>query len=245
MADTTIINEQERTGVLPFEEMMAKASASVATPAPSAGSGVDMSGFEPAGNAPGPVVSGPATNHSDATPGMSLIEDILSAFYTTPNKAQGQNAVQQPRSSSPFRQVTRSLAPFTVMSPQVDISDFIAPKGMKPGYHSLTAQQWVAGKSGGKKKAHAGGGKISLFNTYKGGLDDIRGASMPGMRVMPQGDIRVTMGMLDPKLVMALQKEREKQLAPTIAPDAKALTNEDFRQLMQHNNQAHRKKLGI
>lgn len=225
MADNVIINEQNRTGILPYEEMMAKASATVATPDPSADAGVDLSAYEPAGNTPGKV----------------------SGMSATADEAQGKHALMKPAGNSPFTSVKKSIAPFTVMSPQIDIRDFISPKGTKPGYHNLTAQQWVAGKSGGKKAARGrgkSGNSISLFNTYKGGLDDIRGTAMQ-MRMTPEGQLRVTMGMLDPKLRMALEKEREKQMKPDVVPDAKALTNEDFRQLTQHNNQAHRQKLGI
>lgn len=250
MADTVIINEQDRTGVLPYESMMAKASAMVATPCPSSDAGVDLSGWESSGNAPtasAPTAGSTGGNNSDATPGMSLLEDILSTFYASPGKAQGKNATMSPTSPGPFMHVKKSIAPFTVMSPQIDIRDFIKPKGGTPGYHNLTAQQWVAGKSGGKKNARGNiaGGKLGLFNAYKGGLDDIRGASMPGMRVTPQGDVRIMMGMLDPKLVMALEKERERQMEPTIVPDAKTLSNEDFHQLTKTNNPAHRQKLGM
>lgn len=150
MADGTIINENDRTGVLDIEGEIARASAQVTE---LDGKGQDKD----------------ADNEASGPEAMS--QSIES--FTKPGSAAGPAmglTSKKPQTFGPFILVNPApVRPFTLMSPTTNLAREFknrgpAMGGPKPG----------SGKKKGKDRS-----KLDVVNAYGGGLREISGANMP------------------------------------------------------------------
>lgn len=154
MADGTIINQNDRTGVLDIEGEIARAAANVTE--------IDANSQD---------------MDDDAPSGKEALSQSIESF-TRPGggnspSTMGQMGLAMPAAKSigPFQILTPRTTPFTLMSPTTNLSrQFKGPNALTPGGPK-------AGNKGRKKdKDH---GKVGVVSAYGGGLQEISGAKMP------------------------------------------------------------------
>lgn len=154
MADGTIVNENDRTGVLDIEGEIARAAAEVHEQ--------DHDGAD------------------NAAEGPDVLSQSIESFTKPGGGKNGPTAMAQtglaaekPKSIGPFIVASAKTTPFTLMSPTTNLNRSLrGPMSQGPGGPKPKGPK---GKS--KHKDH---GKVGVVSAYGGGLQEISGAKMPG-----------------------------------------------------------------